>query len=282
MKKPSLFSFVAATFVILVWSMIAARAQTTPTLLYHVTIDTSQLTDHPAQPFSLELVLVDGSGSGTGSSSIVLTNFNFSTNGDVDGDPDLEGNASGDLSTNILLTTSSGDAHFIEEFTPGSTLKFDMQVTLTLNTNGISDEFDLSILDSEGQRIPTLDVQTENVLIRMTTTDGASITLETYPTDASLDPYASGPPLLFGPLVLLDGMSPPPAPLLSIQLNPDETVNLQWPESYDNFVLESSPDLINWDYMALSPGTTNFLNTNNFIVNTIITNAPEQFYRLSQ
>jgi hypothetical protein len=157
-----------------------------------------------------------------------------------------------------------------------------MYVTLSLDTDGISDEFDLSILDSEGQPIPTLDVQAENVLIRMTTPDGTVITPETYATDASLDPFASGPPLSFGPLVLLDGMLPPPAPLLSIQLNPDNTVNLEWPESYDSFVLESSPDLINWDYMTLPQGTTNFMMATNFLVNASITNAPVQFYRLAQ
>ncbi len=288
MKKPSLFSFAAATVFVLFLGMTVARAQTTPTLLYHVTIDTSQLSDHPAEPFSLELALADGSGSGDGNSSILFSNFNFGANGDVGGDPDLEGDASGDLTTNILLTDSLGDAHFIGEFTPGTTLTFDVYVALSLDADAFSDEFDLSILDSEGQPIPTLDVQSENVLVRMTTPDGTAITPEAYSTDASLDPYASGPPLLFGPQVLLDGTPPPPSPPLSIQLNPGQTVNLEWPIYYDSFVLESSPDLINWDYVALPPSTfyyqnpTNFMIETNFLVNVSITNAPAQFYRLVQ
>jgi hypothetical protein len=263
---------------LLFWNNSAARAQTaTAQFLYHVTMDTTQLEGHPAGPFSLQFTFLDGSAGGDGSSGVLVTNFNFGANGDVEGNAEDDSSA-GDLLSGVTLTNTTPECDFSEVFDAGSTLTFDIHATLTLSGSG-SDELDIAILDSEGLTIPTLDTNDDNALIRMTTLDGVSITVETYGTDPGMAPLASGPPVSFGPQVLLDGTFPPVPPILTIsQSIADGTDTIQWPAVDSSFTLQESPDLFHWTEVAITPA---LVNTNSTVV-VFPVDAPMQFYRLAQ
>ena len=272
------------------WQAATLHAQTTTQVLYHVTMNTSQLADHPAEPFSLQVVLTDASGSGDANSSVTITNINLGNNGNADGDPRLEGDASGDMSTAIVLGDATSESDFWEPFTPGDQLSFDVLVSLSLDPSDGSDDLVIAIVDAQGQRIPTLDPMEENVLLRFTTSDGATVTAESYRTDSSVDPFTSGPPLAFGPRVWQDGAIQPDAPLLSISRNPDSTATIQWPALYSSYVLQSTVDFTTWNIEPASPELvftnyfdgTNFVNATNFLVTLPTADIPVRFFRLAQ
>jgi len=266
----------------LAWNIILPAAQTTPRMLYHVSIDSTQLQSHDAGPFSLSFVLVDGSGVGDSNATITITNFNFGLNGDVDGDPEIDGSASGSLTNAVILTDALPEGDFSGQFTPGATLTFDIYATLSLDTGGASDELDFAITDSSGVRIPTLDTNEANALVRLTTSNGTNITVESYNTDPTLDPEASGPPLSFGPLVLLNGNSAPTnRPVLAISTNHDGTNTISWPSEFGNMNLEESTNLTSWSLSALSPV---IVGTNITVTLTPLDPSmpPHCFYRLAE
>jgi hypothetical protein len=276
LMRLSIFTLCAG---LLLWNGPAARAQTTPQTLYHVTVDPSQLQSHPAGLFSLEFSLIDGTGLGEGNSTVVVTNFNFGTNGAYNGDPSANSGVSGDLSSAVTLVDTAPESDFWESFIPGNTLTFDVYATLTLEANGVSDEFDISILDANIEPIPTLDTISNNVLVRMTTSNGVAITVASFSTDPSTDPIASGPPLSFAPQVLLSGTHAPPGrPTLSISRITNGTATVQWPAVYSNFTLEETPDLVNWSFVP----TPETLVGTNFDVIVYPSDAPAEFYRLAQ
>jgi len=283
MKTTLLFKFLRAGVptlcaALLLGRALTAAAQTTAQTLYHVTIDTSQLQDHPAGAFSLEFTLIDGAGTGDGNSTIVLTNFNFGTNGVFNGEPDANGGVSGDLSTNVTLSDTSPENDFTEEFSPGTSLTFDVYATLSLDTNGISDEFEMAIVDQEGERIPTLDTNADNSLVRLTTSDGATISVESYGTDPTLEPVTSGPPVSFGPLVLLNGTTLPGTPMLNLGVNGNGTDTLQWPARFSNFTLQETSDFVTWSPVPIEASTVG----TNYNVIVYPADAPYEFYRLAQ
>jgi hypothetical protein len=259
-----------------------ANAQTTPPTLYHVTIDTSLLAGHPAGPFFLQFTLTDGSGTGDANSTVIVTNFNFGLDGQESGEPDTLGGVSGDMSLGVTLTDSAADNEFVEGFLPGVILTFDVLASLSLDQGTNSDLFDIALLDNLEERVPTLDTNSENILVRLTTSDGGSINLENYTTDPSLDPQAGGPPLGLGALVLLDGTTAPAGtPTLTLTPNSDGTATLAWPAVYGAYLLEQTTDFITWTYSPLEAVT---VGANATVV--ISPNDPDepslQFYRLTQ
>ena len=259
-----------------------ANAQTTAPLRYHVTIDTSLLAGHPAGPFFLQFSLTDGSGSGDANSTVIVTNFNFGVDGQEGGEPDTTGGASGDMTLGVSLTDSAADNEFIEGFQPGVTLTFDVQASLSLDQGTNSDEFDIALLDNLVERVPTLDTNSENILVRLTTSDGVSINLENYTSDPSLDPEASSPPLGFGAMVVPAGTTPPAgSPTLTMTPNSDGTATVAWPAVFGSYLLEQTTDFITWTYTPLEAVTVGANST--IIVSPNDPDAPAYlFYRLIQ
>jgi hypothetical protein len=255
-----------------------ALAQTTTQTLYHVSINTSQLAKHDAAPFSLHFALADGSGNADGNASVLLTNFNFGINGDFNSDPSLDGGAAGDLSSAVILQDTQPENVFTGGFIPGDKLTFDVYATLSLDTNGNPDAFEFAITDSAGERLPTVDVNNNNTLVRLTTADGSTINVEAYSTDPSQDPFAASPPVSFGPLVLLDGAPAPGQPTLHASLNLDGTLSLRWPAANSDYTLQQSPDLSNWDILPVSETVAG----TNLVVTVAPGDAPKSFYRLKR
>jgi hypothetical protein len=272
-----LFAVMTVGCVGLFAGLTPARAQTaTGQFLYHVTIDLSQLADHPAGPFSLEFTLVDGAGIGNSDSSITVSNFNFGAGGVPGGEPDTSGGVGGDLSSQVLMFDFEPDNGFTEAFTPAGTVTFDLVASLSLETNGVSDVFSFAIVDADGERIPSLDAEAEDALIRLTTGDGVSISVETYTTDATVEPLASGPPVSFGPSVRLDGTVEPGAPLLVIGGGTNGTATLSWPLLFSDFSLETTGDFTNWDFVAAEPEVAG----TNYAVTVSTGGLPAEYFRL--
>src|SRR5271167_1357003 len=100
----------------------AARADV---INYDMSMNTAPLIGHPAGPFSLEFQLNDGSGTGDDNNTAVLSNFTFGGGAPV-GAPSLIGGATGDAGSSITITESSFFNQFIQQFTPGNQLDFDL------------------------------------------------------------------------------------------------------------------------------------------------------------
>jgi len=158
--------------------------------LYNVTIDTSPLIAHPAGPFALDLQLNDGSGTGNGNNTAILRSFNFAS-GDPSGTPTTVGQSSGNLSSSVTMADGSFFNEFVQTFTPGSMLSFQLSLTTNLEAS-VPDEFSLAILDRSGVEIPTLGRSNALIIIDI---DSAFPSLSAFPTNTSVSPGAGGPPI---------------------------------------------------------------------------------------
>src|SRR5262249_32296227 len=112
-------------------------------LMFQVTTDTSALVGNPSGPFFLDFQFIDGSGTGDGNNTVSIGNFDF--NG---------GNWAGPAAVSMSDTTFFSD--FTQEFTPGSSLSFQVTLSTALDGGGTPDEFSFAILDSYLSEIPTL------------------------------------------------------------------------------------------------------------------------------
>ena len=145
----------------------AAKATTYPDLQYNVTLNLSSLDLLPNAPFSLDLQLVTGSAAPNITNTVTLSNFVF-TGGPASGTPDYtNGNESGSLASSVVLTTGTTPVaqeanEFAEAFSSGVTsISFHVDQTpnseLVSSGTPIPDQFNVSILDSNLNNVPTTD-----------------------------------------------------------------------------------------------------------------------------
>ena len=160
------------------------------TLLYSVSLDTSPLIGHSAAPFYLEFQLNDGGGNVN--NTAMLGNFDFG-GGSASGSPVLSGGASGSLTSVVVITDSDFFNEFYEGFTPGSTLRFLLELTANAESPA-PDQFSFAILcgmDSPLPEIPTESVSDVFVEIDI---DSKSPTVRTYAGDgiaiAGISPHS--------------------------------------------------------------------------------------------
>jgi PEP-CTERM motif-containing protein len=139
----------------------------------HVQVNTAPLVGNPAGPFSLDFALTDGSGTLAVPNTVTITNFGFSGGGPV-GPTNLTGGASGSLSSAVTLTDSTFFfSEFFQQFTPGTTLSFD--VFATTNADPVSpDAFAFAILDSSLANLPTTGLGDSLLLVNLTPAAAAS------------------------------------------------------------------------------------------------------------
>ncbi len=116
-------------------------------------------------PFYLAFQLADGSGTGDANNTVNLSNFDF-FGGSASAPPAvLFGGASGSLQSGFTITDS--DPFFnaaIQGFTPGTELSFTATYTNNADAGGFNDMFSLSLLDSGGNGIPTLDALNDTLI----------------------------------------------------------------------------------------------------------------------
>lgn len=136
---------VASAFALLVTP--AAHAA----INYHVTINTAALNSTPANanaPFSLDFQLTDGSGTFAVPNTVTLSNFTFGGGAAV-GAATTTAGATGNLGSTIMLSdTSEFPTELYQQFTPGSTLGFDVSMTTLSDPGTTPDAFSVAILDN--------------------------------------------------------------------------------------------------------------------------------------
>ena len=118
---------------------------------FHVSLNTSPLIGQPSAPFALQFQLTN---SNSATNIVTLSNFAFSGGSSL-GTPALLGGASGSLNSGITLNESGFLNFFSQQFTPGTVLDFDVQLTTNFSGAGAPDAFVFQIQDSNGALIPT-------------------------------------------------------------------------------------------------------------------------------
>jgi hypothetical protein len=131
-----------------------------------VNLDTSLLLIAPGE-YSLYFQLTDGSGANDGNNTATLGDFVFG--GGVAISPaQVFGGASGDLTGLVTLTDNSFFNAMTQGLVPGSLLTFSLNLTTNPDPGGTPDVFAMSILDPNGNEIPTLDPSGANTLLMIT------------------------------------------------------------------------------------------------------------------
>jgi hypothetical protein len=143
--------------------------------LYHVSLNTSALVGNPAGPFSLDFQF--NSGGDLNNNTAIISNFTFDIGGGAPfGPANLIGGASGDISSVVTMSDSSAFNEFYQEFTPGGSLNFDLNLTQNMDGGGTPDLFSVSILDSGLGNITTDGVGNSLVILTIDdTAPGGSI-----------------------------------------------------------------------------------------------------------
>lgn len=121
-----------------------------------VTLNTSPLISSQPGPFSVGFQLADGSLSYDGNNSVTVSNIQFGGGGAA-GSPACSANGqnvSGNLSSSISMTDLGVFADCAQQFTPGTSLSFNVSYTNNLDPTGLPDEFVMVILNGD-QPIPT-------------------------------------------------------------------------------------------------------------------------------
>ena len=163
---------------------LAASSVLHATLLYSVSMDTSPLIGHSAAPFYLDFQLNDGSGGITGNrnNTATLSGFAFD-GGSAANNPVTFGGASGSLTSGVVITDSDFSNEFYEGFTPGSTLRFLLELTANVEAPA-PDQFSFAIVDGTLTEIPTtsffdvfveIDIDSTSPTVRTYAGDGIAI-----------------------------------------------------------------------------------------------------------
>ena len=171
---------------------------------YTVTFATKPLIGHPAGPFSLAFQFADGGGVGDGNNAATISNFQFGAGGSASGTPALTGSATGDLSTQVVLTDRARTNIFIQPFTPGDQLQFVVSITTNPEPGNTPDGLLFAILDRTSAPIPTTLGAPLDGLLTITTTVGTGTTspLQVFGSDPNRSPAGGGTPIT--------GVTPPP------------------------------------------------------------------------
>jgi hypothetical protein len=181
-------TFRVLTFLVALLATVAGKADTS----FNVWLDTSTLVANPSGPFALDFQLNDGAGVGDGNNTAALSNFQFG-GGSASGSPSLFGGASGDLSSNILLTDTTPFNEFYQAFNPGAWLSFKVLLSTNFILGETPDIFSFAILDGNLMNLATQSLGTDAFL--QVNIDGATPAIETFASaDLSIDaPVATVP-----------------------------------------------------------------------------------------
>src|SRR5207247_2002888 len=123
--------------------------------IINLTLDTAPLVGHPAGPFSVLFVFIDGNGIGDANNTVAINNVAFGGGSSL-GSPVVFGGASGSLGTAVTIIDNSFLSLFTEQFAPGLQLSFSLGLTTNDDVSGTPDRLTFSILDNSGIPLPTL------------------------------------------------------------------------------------------------------------------------------
>jgi len=190
----------------LAWAMGPRACQADVT--FQVQVNTAPLIGHPAAPFAINFQLNDGSGTNDGNNTATISGFTFGGGGPA-GVPILTGGASGDLSSVVTLTDSTFFNDFVQDFTPGASLAFTVDLTTNTDAGPTPDLFSFAILDGSGFEIPTTSPIGGFVIVDIT---GPNPTIQSYSSDATT-PVPPGDPVdIPAPTITVANTTPIPEP----------------------------------------------------------------------
>lgn len=130
--------------------LVLAAAQAGMGASVDFTVDTSRLTRLSSTMINFQLI--DGDGTGDGNNTVRIRNF--AGLGPVRGAPILSGGASGDVTSEIVLTDSSFFNEFLQFAGIRDTLSFTVEYTTNVDAGPGPDGFSFAILQ-QGLEIPT-------------------------------------------------------------------------------------------------------------------------------
>jgi PEP-CTERM motif-containing protein len=162
---------------------------------YHVSFDTSGLQGLSAAPFYADFQLFDGTGLGNANTMVTLSNFDFG-GGSAVGGTFGSGDATGSLASEIDLTDSSFFNELFQQFTPGSSLQFDLHINSAPQGGLTPDSFAFAILDNTWSNLPTL-APGSDVFALVEIGDGAPV-VETFASNPDIAPAGGGDGLSIG------------------------------------------------------------------------------------
>jgi|GEM_PF-651411 len=153
--------------------------------IFNVTLDTTAL-----QGKSLGLLFQLNDGSQAGNNSVTVGNFSFGggTAADCATLPLLcvsDGGASGNINTNLSLVDSSPFNSYLQQFTSGTSLSFQVDLTTNVDVGGTPtpDVFTFGILDATTDAsLPTVDPSGSDTLLSINI-DSANPIIDSYGSD---------------------------------------------------------------------------------------------------
>ena len=136
--------------------------------VYNVSLNTASLAGNSSAPFAVDFQLTSGKTPSAVVNNATLSNFSLGTGGSAGtGSPfPNSGNASGSLSSTVLLSTSGGSFfnEFSQFFIPGPILTFQLDLTNNPQSGGAPDEFSFQLIDKTGHGLTTTDPSGSNSL----------------------------------------------------------------------------------------------------------------------
>src|SRR5688572_13502410 len=88
-------------------SLLPAAPIVRAAVIFDVSLDTTSLAGHEAEPFSAFFQLTDGSGTGDANNTVTISQFGFGPGGGPAGAPAVAGGGSGNLASSVTLTDSA-------------------------------------------------------------------------------------------------------------------------------------------------------------------------------
>ncbi|MEO5913171.1 MAG: NF038129 family PEP-CTERM protein [Luteolibacter sp.] len=148
----------------------SARASVT----YYVNVNTSALVANISAPFSLDFQLTGSAGN-----TATVSNFNFGGGSATPGTENTFGGASGSVGSTVVLSDASNFSNeFFQEFTPGSTLSFTINLDSIIG-NPTPDAFSFSILDGTLSNITTTGLGDSLLMVNINGTSYGTQTMQT-------------------------------------------------------------------------------------------------------
>lgn len=165
--------------------------------VFNVNVDTSELMNHAAGPFFLNVQLNDGSGLGDGNNSAVLSNFSFGGGGAL-GSPITTGGVSGSLADTVLLRDTEFLNSFTQGFSAGLGLAFQLTFSRAVDRGPTPDQLSIALLDSSGLELPTTGLASVGSdVILLVDINSGNPAIQRFGADPSRAPIAGGGPVHF-------------------------------------------------------------------------------------
>jgi len=189
-RKRPLLALIAPAF------LLVASATCWADLVFNIRLDTSALIGNPAGPFYIDFQLNDGSGTGAIVNTATISHVLFGTGGNPSGNPQLLGNAKGDLSDSITLMDTQAFNEFFQPFAAGNLLSFNVELSTKVDGSFTPDGFTFSILNQSLTPIPTTNFANALLFVNIDSTNltVADIANSTFASDLTGAPRVNAIP----------------------------------------------------------------------------------------